>query len=75
MKKIGVTAFGNFQKDRKSAEIGYDLSPDYHRQGIMSESLESMTEFEFTKVDLDVIDTHKVNIKSTLCHLTFLNPL
>ncbi|MDQ0782647.1 GNAT family N-acetyltransferase [Chryseobacterium sp. W4I1] len=38
---IGTICLWNFSEDRKTAEVGYELLPDYHRKGIMSEALKS----------------------------------
>ncbi len=64
---IGSICLWNFSKDRKTAEIGYDLSPKYQGKGIMSESLKNVTEFGFRKLNLDLIEAfiHKQNISST----------
>ena len=42
---IGSICLWNFSEDEKSAEIGYDLSPDYQGKGIMNESLSRIIEF------------------------------
>jgi ribosomal-protein-alanine N-acetyltransferase len=36
---IGTICLWNFSEDRKKAEVGYELLPEYHRKGIMSEAL------------------------------------
>ena len=36
---IGSICLWNISKDRKTAEVGYDLHPDYQKKGIMNESL------------------------------------
>jgi ribosomal-protein-alanine N-acetyltransferase len=66
-KMIGSICLWNFSKDHKTAEIGYDLSPDYHGKGIMNESLKNVIEFGFRKLNLDLIGayTHKQNTNST----------
>jgi len=65
-KMIGSICLWNFSKDYKTAEIGYDLSPNYQRKGIMNESLKNVTEFGFQRLNLDLIEayTHRQNKRS-----------
>jgi ribosomal-protein-alanine N-acetyltransferase len=66
-KTLGTICLWNFSDDRKTAEIGYDLHPDYHGKGIMSEALKAVLEFGFNELLLDKIEgfTHKSNESST----------
>jgi ribosomal-protein-alanine N-acetyltransferase len=41
-KMIGSICFWNFSEDRKTAELGYDLLPEYHNKGIMSEAFQAV---------------------------------
>jgi len=50
---IGSICLWNFSEDEKSAEIGYDLSPDYQGKGIMNESLSRIIEFGFQNLNLE----------------------
>jgi ribosomal-protein-alanine N-acetyltransferase len=34
-----------FSSDKTMAEVGYELLPDYHRKGIMSEALSVVLEY------------------------------
>lgn len=52
---IGTICLWNFSEDRKTAEIGYELLPDYHRQGIMSEALTAVLHFGFNELNLQEI--------------------
>ena len=63
---IGSICLWNFSKDRKTAEVGYDLSPKFQGKGIMNESLKSILEFGFNNLNLDLIEayTHKRNVNS-----------
>ena len=36
---IGTICLWNFSGDRKTAELGYELLPEYHGKGIMSEAV------------------------------------
>jgi len=57
-KMIGSICLWNFSKDQKTAEIGYDLSPKFHRKGIMDESLKSILKFGFKNLNLDFIEAY-----------------
>ncbi len=52
---IGTICLWNFSEDRKTAEVGYELLPDYHRQGIMSEALTAVLNFGFNHLHLQEI--------------------
>lgn len=63
---IGTICLWNFSEDRKTAEVGYELLPDFHRKGMMSEALQSVLNFGFNDLDLQEIlaFTHKLNENS-----------
>lgn len=63
---IGTICLYNFSENRKIAEVGYELLPDYHRQGIMSEALEAVLDFAFKDLHLQeiVAMTNKFNENS-----------
>lgn len=63
---IGTICLYNFSEDRKVAEVGYELLPDYHRQGIMSEALKAVLDFAFNDLHLQemVAMTNKFNENS-----------
>ncbi|MCJ8153172.1 GNAT family N-acetyltransferase [Chryseobacterium sp. SSA4.19] len=65
---IGTICFWNFSEDRKTAEVGYELLPDYHRQGIMYESLTAVLNFGFNQLHLQEISamTDKFNENSKI---------
>lgn len=52
---IGTICLWNFSEDRKKAEVGYELLPEYHRQGIMSEALNAVVEYGFNELLLQEI--------------------
>jgi len=62
-KIIGSICLWNFSADRKEAEMGYDLSPSFQRQGIMTEAMKKVVEYGFQELALDKIEayTHKEN--------------
>ena len=63
---IGTICLWNFSEDRMGAEVGYELLPDYHRKGIMSEALKAVLDFAFNELHLQeiVAMTHKLNENS-----------
>ena len=60
---IGSICLWNFSKDKKTAEVGYDLSPKFQGRGIMNESLKSIMTFGFDSLNLETIEafTHRLN--------------
>tara|TARA_R110001583_G_scaffold194829_3_gene367243 strand:+ start:17 stop:556 length:540 start_codon:yes stop_codon:yes gene_type:complete len=65
-KIIGTICLWNFSQNNKTAEVGYDLNPKFHRKGIMSEALKMIIDFGFKELKLDKIEafTHKENENS-----------
>lgn len=63
---IGTICLWNFSEDRTEAEVGYELLPDYHRKGIMSEALKAVLKFGFNELYLTEIlaFTNKFNENS-----------
>ncbi|MGO4709055.1 GNAT family N-acetyltransferase [Chryseobacterium sp. 2TAF14] len=63
---IGTICLWNFSEDRKTAEVGYELLPDYHSKGIMSETLQAVLNFGFNELYLNEIlaFTHQLNESS-----------
>ena len=62
-KLIGTICIFNFSGELKSCEIGYELLPGYHGQGIMNEALKKVIEFSFHTFGVETIEacTHKDN--------------
>lgn len=60
---IGSICLWQFSKDEKEGEVGYDLNPAFHKQGIMSEALRCVLDFGFNNLKLDRIEafTHRLN--------------
>ncbi|MCY0967784.1 GNAT family N-acetyltransferase [Chryseobacterium wangxinyae] len=63
---IGTICLWKFSDDRKEAEVGYELLPDHHRKGIMSETLNAVLNYGFNELNLQEIlaFTNKFNEKS-----------
>ncbi len=65
-KMIGSICLWNFSKDRKVAEVGYALHPEFQNKGIMSEAMRCVLNFGFDKLHLHIIEayTHRDNLTS-----------
>lgn len=63
---IGTICLWNFSEDRKQAEVGYELLPEFHRKGIMSEALKAVLHVGFNDLHLQeiVAITNKFNENS-----------
>lgn len=53
---IGTICLWNFSKNRDIAEVGYDLNPEYHNKGIMSEALNMIIDYGFKELKLHKIE-------------------
>lgn len=65
-KKIGTICLWNFSEDRKTAELGYDLLPQFFNKGFMSEALQAVITFAKKRLHLVAIEafTHQDNSNS-----------
>ncbi|MBW8523939.1 GNAT family N-acetyltransferase [Chryseobacterium chendengshani] len=63
---IGTICLWKFSEDRTEAEVGYELLPEFHRKGIMSEALYAVLNFGFNELNLQEIlaFTNKFNENS-----------
>lgn len=63
---IGTICLWNFSENNTIAEVGYDLSPEFHGKGIMSEALNLIIDFGFNRLELNKIEafTHCKNERS-----------
>lgn len=63
---IGTICLWNFSEDGQSAELGYELSPDFQGRGIMSEALGCVLAYSFGTFDLKKVEayTHPENTPS-----------
>lgn len=63
---IGTICLYRFSEDRTEAEVGYELLPNHHRKGIMSETLKAVLNFGFNELYLNEIlaFTNKFNENS-----------
>lgn len=49
---IGTICLWKFSEDRKTAEVGYELLPEYHRKGLMSEALNAVLNYGYNELQL-----------------------
>ncbi len=52
---IGTICFWNIVTGEDTAEIGYELLPDYHGKGIMQEAISAVINFGFTTMKVKTI--------------------
>lgn len=64
---IGSICLWHFSPDGKTAEVGYDLHPDFWGQGLMAEALNTVVNFGSQNLNLTTIKafTHSKNQAST----------
>lgn len=53
---IGSISLWNFSKDRKTAEMGYAMKPDFHGNGYMDEAMKAIINYGFYALDLNLIE-------------------
>ncbi len=72
-KLIGTICLFNFSKDKSTAEIGYELLPDFHGKGLMREAVSIVIEFGFRQMRLSSIlaIVHFENLRSIKLLETF----
>ncbi|MBL7795295.1 MAG: GNAT family N-acetyltransferase [Saprospiraceae bacterium] len=63
---IGTICLWNFSEDGQTAELGYELSPDFQGRGIMSEAVGCVLAFAFGTLGLQTVEayTHSENAPS-----------
>lgn len=54
-KLLGTICLWNFSEDRTVAELGYELLPEYHGKGIMSEAVNCILNYGFENLNLKMI--------------------
>jgi len=60
---IGTICLWNFSHHNKTAEVGYDLDPQFQHKGFMNEALKAIVDFGFHDLHLESIEacTHALN--------------
>ena len=60
-KLIGSICLWKFSEDGKTAELGYELLPNFHRKGLMTEALNFMVDYGFKDLALNQIEAFTQN--------------
>lgn len=55
---IGSICLWNFSEDKKTAEVGYDLDPEFQGKGIMSEALKAVLDFGLHERGFETIEAY-----------------
>lgn len=67
---IGTCGFHNWSKEHFKIEVGYELSPPFWRQGIMTEVLKTVINYGFSRLGLNrieaFIDPHNISSRKLL---------
>ncbi|QOW11722.1 GNAT family N-acetyltransferase [Kaistella flava (ex Peng et al. 2021)] len=65
-KLVGTICLWKFSEDRTVAELGFELLPDYHGKGVMSEAVNCILNYGFKNLNLEKIEacTNKNNSNS-----------
>ena len=58
---IGTICLWNIESKEESAEIGYEMLPQYYKQGIMNEALQAVINFGYETMQLHVIIAFTIN--------------
>jgi [ribosomal protein S5]-alanine N-acetyltransferase len=64
---IGTICLWNLSDDRKTAELGYELHPDFQGKGYMQEAINAVIDFSFQTAGFSELEafTHRDNTAST----------
>ncbi|WP_168124032.1 GNAT family protein [Paenibacillus sp. HB172176] len=72
---IGTCGFHSWMKNHHRSEIGYELTPQYWRKGIMTEAILKVVEFGFNNLELNRIEAfvepENVNSRKVLERIEF----
>ncbi len=69
-KIIGYIGFWHTQAAHFQTEVGYSLHPDYWRQGLMSEALQTIIDYAFNQTDLhSIVANVNVNNQASMALL------
>lgn len=56
LQNIGSICYWNFDFEKRTAEIGYELLPEFHGKGFMQEALLKIIDFGFNELNLQSIE-------------------
>ena len=69
-KLIGTICLWNFNESKTVAEVGYELHPEFHGKGLMSEAMKTVLNFGFSTLNIKSIEAftskHNKSSKSLL---------
>ncbi len=65
-KLIGTITYWHIEWENSKAEIGYEMLPEYHGKGLMTEALKKVIDFGFNKLGFKIIvaDPKAINTPS-----------
>jgi ribosomal-protein-alanine N-acetyltransferase len=65
-KLIGTITYWHIEWENNKAEIGYEMLPEYHGKGLMTEALKKVIDFGFNKLGFKIIvaDPKAINTPS-----------
>jgi len=66
---IGTICFWNLSADKKEAELGYDLLPDYWGQGYVPEAILAVLDFGFKHCGFDNIYAYPSSAHTASCRV------
>jgi ribosomal-protein-alanine N-acetyltransferase len=63
---IGTICLWNFSSENQSAELGYELRPNFQGQGFMTEAINCVIQYAFKNIAIKTLEayTHKDNLNS-----------
>ena len=63
---IGTVCLWNFSADNQVAELGYEMNPLFHKQGLMTEAINCVIKYGFERLELKAMEafTNKNNLRS-----------
>ena len=65
-KLVGTICVWNFSEDKKEAEIGFEILPEWQGKGLVSEAVREVIDYCFSKSSLEILwgATHPENLAS-----------
>ncbi len=70
---IGSICLWNFSEKHNSGEVGYDLMPEFHRQGYMTEAMELVIDYGFRTLELATLEAFTDKRNQASIHLLLKN--
>ncbi len=70
---IGTLCLFNFSFSENCAEVGFELSPDFHQRGFTNEALEAVIQFAFTDLQLLQLKAYTMRLNNASVALLLKN--